>query len=241
LIISNGQRCCKPLLNFEAWQRENGWWVGEYTFLGPNGDPFESVTAQNRLYDHYAGFIHLEINGCQLKQRNIFIYPSKNQTEGGDEVLFQADQESTTNDGSLFGVFDAGFAMFNTYTTIINDITVLYQIHNTLENGQDGDIFQSQLTTLPTSQYRVRTAQGFGNNIARSASYYRETKVSEQEFFSLFQQRRDQYNVKPEKYQFTTQQELENYFKPRFADNNENCDDEDNNDSHDSDDSDDSD
>ena len=32
------------LLDFVPWQREEGWWVGEYTFLGADGDPNVSAS-----------------------------------------------------------------------------------------------------------------------------------------------------------------------------------------------------
>ncbi len=64
------------LLDFEAWQREEGWWVGEYTFLGSDGNPNVSSRWPYR-YDHYKGFIHLEVVGNSIKQRNVFLYPPK--------------------------------------------------------------------------------------------------------------------------------------------------------------------
>ena len=42
-----GKKKCKPkhirkidLMDFEAWKREEGYWIGEYTFLGADGDPY---------------------------------------------------------------------------------------------------------------------------------------------------------------------------------------------------------
>ena len=76
-----GKKKCKPkhirkidLMDFEAWKREEGYWIGEYTFLGADGDPYESSTWPYP-YDHYMGFIHLAIDGPNLSQRNVFLYP----------------------------------------------------------------------------------------------------------------------------------------------------------------------
>ena len=69
---------CDPseenLSDFEVWRREEGFWYGEYTFLGAEGDPYVS-SSWNYPYDHYNGFIHIELDGNSLKQRNVFIYP----------------------------------------------------------------------------------------------------------------------------------------------------------------------
>jgi len=62
------------LSDFEAWKREEGFWVGEYTLLGGDGDPSESDKWPYR-YDHYMGFIHLALDGPKLSQRNVFLYP----------------------------------------------------------------------------------------------------------------------------------------------------------------------
>ena len=46
---------CEPsevnLLDFEAWQREEGYWIGEYTFLGADGAPFVSGSWPYRYDD----------------------------------------------------------------------------------------------------------------------------------------------------------------------------------------------
>ncbi len=62
------------MADYEVWKREEGYWYGEYTFLGAEGDPYVS-SSWNYPYDHYYGFIHIELNGNALKQRNVFIYP----------------------------------------------------------------------------------------------------------------------------------------------------------------------
>merc|ERR1712130_220154 len=192
-----------------AYRRENGWWIGEYTFLGADGNPFISQSDPYRLYDHYKGFIHLEIEGCQLKQRNIFLNPSSNDSLGGDERLFQADQDSNSLDGTLEGPYFT----FSTKTTVLNDITVLYEVRDA-----NGNIFQNQLTTLPTEEYRVRSAQGFFNGFASYLSFYRETKVTEQEFYYELNKTRIEYNIKPDNYALNTQQDIETYFNPIFDD-----------------------
>ena len=104
---------CDPsteiLADYEVWKREEGYWYGEYTFLGAEGDPYVS-SSWNYPYDHYYGFIHIELDGNALKQRNVFIYPPQtaekcdadDTTEGegicgvnGNEKVFGADQSAS--------------------------------------------------------------------------------------------------------------------------------------------------
>ncbi len=51
---------CDPadvvLLDYPQWEAEKGYWIGEYTFLKGDGDPFVSGS-WNYPYDHYKGFI----------------------------------------------------------------------------------------------------------------------------------------------------------------------------------------
>lgn len=69
---------CNPedehLSDHVAWQREEGYWIGEYSFYQSDGNAFES-SSWNYPYDHYTGFVHIELNGNALKQRNVFLYP----------------------------------------------------------------------------------------------------------------------------------------------------------------------
>ena len=107
------QDVCDPseenLADYEVWRREEGYWYGEYTFLGAEGDPYIS-SSWNYPYDHYYGFIHIELDGNALKQRNVFIYPPQtaekcdadDTTEGegicgvnGNEKVFGADQSAS--------------------------------------------------------------------------------------------------------------------------------------------------
>ena len=62
------------LRSFPAWEREHGYWVGEYTLMGADGNAFASQN-WNYPYDHYAGFIALEVEGNAITQRNVFLYP----------------------------------------------------------------------------------------------------------------------------------------------------------------------
>ena len=101
------------LSDFEVWQREAGYWYGEYTFLGADGDPFVSEV-WNYGYQPYHGFIYLETVGYRLMQRNVFVYPpqdvevceTNNATLGdgvcgvnGNEKIFLADQLASDCDG----------------------------------------------------------------------------------------------------------------------------------------------
>ncbi len=195
------------LMDFTAWQREAGWWVGEYTLLGPTGDPSTSSRWPYR-YDHYKGFIHLTVDGNGIKQRNVFLYPAKPTADcldstdvvgegicgvNGNEKIFLADQTATDCKGGLSGPFQQGPFTLNTITTLMGDDTVLYQVYL-----PDGTLTQNQLTSLPNDTTRVRTAQGFFNNIPTYASYYRETKVTQEVFFEELNKARADYNILPQ-------------------------------------------
>lgn len=57
---------CDPadvqLLDYPQWGAERGYWVGEYTFMQGDGNPFVSGS-WNYPYDHYKGFITGEVVG----------------------------------------------------------------------------------------------------------------------------------------------------------------------------------
>jgi len=184
------------LSDFEVWRREEGYWFGEYTLLGAEGNPFVSTT-WNYPYDHYFGFIHIELIGNALKQRNVFIYPPQDATTcasdftvsgagvcgvNGNEKVFSADQTASDCTGNLAGPYPYGAYTLDTTTTILGDDTVVYAVK--LPAAFGGGFNQNQLTTLPGNGVRVRTAQGF--DFAGQPSYvsfYRETKLADKAAF----------------------------------------------------------
>lgn len=202
------------LLDYDAWDRENGYWIGEYTFLGADGDPNQSSSWPYR-YDHYRGFIHLAVEGNAIAQRNIFLYPPQdsslctgdpsevkgNGTCGvnGNEKVYSADQSASDCKGSLAGNFSTIYGDADTFTTIVEPDRVLYQVTFSTPPF-DGNLMSSHLTTLPGNGTRVRTAQGFNvaTELASYASFYRETKVSEAEFWEQLEATRIEYNILPE-------------------------------------------
>lgn len=206
---------CDPsqtnLLDYEAWRREEGYWVGEYTLIGADGDPFVS-SSWNYPYDHYKGFIHIDIAGADLDQRNVFLYPPQdaslcngqadevkgNGTCGlnGNEKIFSAAQSASDCEGNLAGPFQYGPYTLDTTTTISGDDTVVYQVR--LYPG--GPLQQNQLTTLPVAGKRVRSAQGFNPFTGEPSyvSFYRETRVTRDEFYLQLEAARTAYNILPE-------------------------------------------
>lgn len=184
------------LLGFSQWQREEGLWWGEYTFLGAQGDPFVSAS-WNYPYGHYWGFIRMKIEGNRLVQRNVFIYPPQNPelcengtpetAEGtcgvnGNEKVFEAEQTAVDCQGNLAGPFNQGGFTVDTFTTLVGTDAVLYQVKTPFSEfpAFSEKLIQSQLTTLPGNGVRVRTAQGFsfGTELPSSASFYREYRLA---------------------------------------------------------------
>ena len=74
----NAPPVCHPedvdLKDFESWRRQEGYWIGEYTLLGADGNPNVDENWPYS-YDHYKGFIHLELFGSHMSQRQVFVYP----------------------------------------------------------------------------------------------------------------------------------------------------------------------
>jgi hypothetical protein len=218
---------CEPsevnLLDFEAWQREEGYWIGEYTFLGADGAPFVSGGWPYR-YDDYRGFIHLEVDGSSISQRNVFLYPAQYEEDctqevdemgvpldvvgtgmcgvNGNEKTFSADQQASDCDGNLAGPFVQGPFTLATETRLLGDDSVLYQVRL----FDQGPLVQNQLTTLPGDGTRVRTAQGFAPFLPPGlptwsySSYYRERKVSRDEFYAALAETREEYSILPSDY-----------------------------------------
>ena len=178
------------LADFEVWRREEGYWWGEYTFLGAEGDPYASAS-WNYGYDHYWGFIHLELAGNSLRQRNVFVYPPSAKCDedpsvsgagecgvNGNERIFSADQSASDCDGNLAGPYVTFGLTVDTTTTVLGDDTVVYSVK--LPGDSGGAFKQNKLTTLPGNGVRVCTAQGFsfGAEQPEYASYYREYKLA---------------------------------------------------------------
>ena len=138
----------------------------------------------------------------------------------GNTKIFEADQAATKCDGgNIEGPFISVVPTY-TYTTLIGkDNAVLYQVYMpagfypfgfvniTLPEDR---VFQSQLTTITKSMdgsqvYRTRTAQGFDAfgfggtaGLSNYASYYRERKVSKEEFYQEFENAKAVYNIRDE-------------------------------------------
>lgn len=212
------------LSEFPQWQNEVGYWVGEYTFLQSDGTPMESSTWPYR-YDSYKGFITGNISGNKYRQRNVFLYPPAETSTcdendpnvvgtgtcgvNGNSKIFEADQAASTctENGEIEGPY-AG--VFTTKTELVGaDNALVYQV--ILPAGDNGyftttedRVYQSQLTTISsdsTNTYRTRTAQGFDafNPVdfgkSNYASYYRERRVTEDEFMQSLTDAISEYNI----------------------------------------------
>lgn len=231
---------CLKLSTLEVWKREAGWWVGNYTFLGADGSPFTS-TGWPYTYGQYRGFIHIELKGPCLQQRNVFVYPPLAKSEclgpenivgegicgvNGNEKVFEADQNAVDCDGNLAGPFGEPPNSFDTETTVTlgQSDTVLYQVR--LPEAAGGGLFQNQLTTVGADGTRVRTAQGLipGTGRATSVSFFRERRVSKQEWMRQLADARVRFNVLENDYcgwdianQRTSKTCAEHFATPRCA------------------------
>ncbi|KAL7541823.1 hypothetical protein ACHAXR_011252 [Thalassiosira sp. AJA248-18] len=205
-VVCNQSR---NLEEFPQWREEVGYWLGELSFYGPNGEPNESAS-WNYPYDNYKGFITGNISGASYRQRNVFLYPPQmkktcedNNSVVGDGVcgdngnskIFFADQSITGKsfDGTIEGTADG---IFDRKTTLVGeDNAVLYQIF------YQGKLFQSQLTTMSGDGRRTRSAHGFNPFLAdtaaipTSSSFYRERKVERKEFYAALEETLEEYGL----------------------------------------------
>ena len=224
---SDKEKPCDPrdvvLADYPQWEAEKGYWIGEYSLYGPDGQPNKS-SQWPYPYGAYKGFITGNIEGNVYRQRNVFLYPPANSDicsnsspnvvgngtcgTNGNSLVFFAEQNATTCSdnpelaGDVNGPYYSGFGTLYTTTELVGaQNALLYQVYIPgIENP-----FQSQLTTLtksagsPEFDLRTRTAQQFnifsGSGEPSTCSFYRERKVSEEEFYSVFNQTIIDYNI----------------------------------------------
>jgi len=137
----------------------------------------------------------------------------------GNSKRFEADQSGESCDGSIAGPFGEPPQQVDTVTTLVgNDNAVLYQINlpdyppPPPGSGYpdfsplSGNLFQSQLTTLSGNEEnrrRTRTAQGFdafkidpaSASIPIYSSFYRERRVSKEEFYDALEATLVEYDI----------------------------------------------
>jgi hypothetical protein len=123
-----------------------------------------------------------------------------------------ADQSATTcsmNEeltGDIEGPFIQGPFSLPTKTQLVGqDNALLYQVFipGAMVGASEDRLLQSQLTTITESPdghlYRTRTAQGFDAfanvGVTTSASYYRERKVSETDFYDALESAIELYAI----------------------------------------------
>ena len=192
-------------------------------------------------YSSYKGFITGNIEGNAYRQRNVFLYPpntekdcldrqSRNQSTivgqgtcgiNGNSLVFSADQNATTcnDNASLEGLY---WGFIPTTTRLVGDNALLYQVFYPLPDG-NASLIQSQLTTLTGGDdpvLRTRTAQSFNQvGEATSASFYRERKVSKDDFFMELNNAITSFNILPSDLCYMdgfTKKELDGYSTPGY-------------------------
>ena len=125
-----------------------------------------------------------------------------------------SDQSATTCSlnpelgGDIEGPYISGPFELPTFTQLVgDDNSLLYQVFVPSFTGGEDALLQSQLTTITKNPadgqvYRTRTAQGFDAfvNVGMStyASYYRERKVTRDEFYAALESATVEYNVRDE-------------------------------------------
>jgi hypothetical protein len=223
---SGKEKACDPrdvvLADYPQWVAEKGYWIGEYTLYGSDGQPSKSSNWPYP-YGAYKGFITGNIEGNAYRQRNVFLYPPANGEicsnsdpnvvgngacgTNGNSVVFFADQNATTCSdnpelaGDVNGPYYSSYGPLDSTTELVGakPNALLYQVY---VPGTENPL-QSQLTTLTKSlgsdvyDIRTRTAQGFNFVTGEQtyASFYRERKVSEDVFYSEFNQTIIDYNI----------------------------------------------
>ena len=134
------------------WQNEAGYWIGDYSFFGSDGNPYVS-SSWNYPYDHYKGFITGNVKGNKYRQRNVFMYPPQTNVKCADDnsvtgngtcgangnmKVFEADQTATTCslNPELKGDIEGSFGSLSyTYTQLVGrENALLYQVWLTKES-----------------------------------------------------------------------------------------------------------
>lgn len=195
---------CDPedlvLEEFQQWRDEVGYWIGEYSFYGSDGNANQSVD-WNYPFDHYRGFITGNIKKNAYRQRNVFLYPPQDKSQcpndvsygngvcglNGNTKIFYADQSATMCPkkkedfaGNIEGPY--GDFFYTTTELVGGNSALLYQVFFKKEalklfgiDAPENRLYQSQLTTITRSLdgsevYRVRNAQGFDPVTGKSSS-----------------------------------------------------------------------
>jgi len=203
------------LADYPQWADEHGYWVGHYSYFGGDMAPNYAPENHNYPYDHYRGFITGSVYGSSYSQRNVFMYPpqtsklcaANNSTfikgeicgSTGGVKIFKADQTTEYCDRKDGGRISGPYGKDSTTTTLVGDQVVLYQIWSDNSKGESV-FYQSQMTTITKSKGHVRrthTAQFWDKDTgtAQWFSFYRETKTSENDFWTQLNAVRKQYNV----------------------------------------------
>jgi len=171
------------------WKGERGYWIGEYSFFGADGNARFAQDYWNYPYDHYTGFIVGTVEGNSYSQRNVFVYPPQtaanceinNGTQesngecgvNGNHKEFFADKSAIKcndlNPGAIEGVF-AGSKY--TWTTLLGQKqdSVFYEVYDELDGS--GPLAQKQMTTIrevtkedgTIELHRTRSTQGFNSD-----------------------------------------------------------------------------
>lgn len=215
-------KSCDPskvvLADYPQWQDEEGYWVGDLSFYTADGLPNNNTRWENGRYNYqtYKGFITGNTACNKYRQRNLFLYKAWDEALEGSSKIFFADQNATTTcDGSIEGPYTQNGITVHTETTLVGrDNAVLYQVYWPKVSGTvpfpfscEESIFQSQLTTLNTlpdgTKQRTRTAQLFHADCdfnplggkQQYASFYRETKVTKEDFYAQLNQTVMEYKI----------------------------------------------
>jgi hypothetical protein len=148
------------------------------------------------------------LSSLSYRQRNVFLYPPQDtavceETDdavtglgecgvNGNARIFSADQTAgdTDFDGSISGTMGP---TITTETTLVGGETcLLYQVF------LNGDLFMSKLTTLTAgadAPRRTGTAQSFTSGIPTNVSFYRERRVTKEEFYKEMAATMTSYNI----------------------------------------------
>ena len=191
-VRSSNLKSCDPMASEndldknKQWEGERGYWIGEYSFFGADGNARFAQDYWNYPYDHYTGFIVGAVEGNSYAQRNVFLYPPQTAANclknsvtqesngecgvNGNHKEFFADQSANKcnylNPGAIEGVF----AMSKyTWTTLLGQKqdSVFYEVYDGVDGS--GPLSQKQMTTIrevtkedgTVELHRTRSAQGF--------------------------------------------------------------------------------
>jgi len=199
---------CDPatqdLLDFEYYANQDGYWCGDATTLGSDGNPFQ-INAFPHPYANYKIFIQVKVEGPELKTKTLVIYPRESFERcleieeagfptslvpggrcgvNGAGKVYVGNEVASDCKGGLVGVFPLGQLQFFAESKLLSERIQVYR-QETEEGGalilDDVSTLQDDAWVLTGQLWNPRQAPGLPQ--LEGNFFDRMHKCSKREFF----------------------------------------------------------